>query len=397
MRDQTSDLQLLSEDNPQRWNRIISQLPYNHVLQSYQWGQFKSRHGWSVHRLIFGDNATIKGAALVLQRRLPLLPWGMMYVPKGPMLDYGDAELVNQVLFCLERLARQHQALLIKIDPDISFKDDNPNWADIQRHVTAPAQPAPVSSPVVEALTHRGWKLSGEQVQFKNTVLIYLGQSEEELLAGMKPKTRYNIRLASRKGVQVRPGKVDDLDSFYRIYAETSARDKFLIRPFEYYNDVWRSFLQDGMADLLLAEWEGTLLGGLMLFRLGHKAWYLYGASSNEKRNLMPNYLLQWEAIRTAKRKGYLLYDLWGAPDVLDEEDPMWGVYRFKKGLGGQTVSHIGAYDFSTNHVLTRLYSWLLPRYLSLSRFSRHQAYSPTKLQWSAKTTSTFAAAFTQN
>jgi len=379
LRDQTSDLQLLSEDNPQRWNKIISQLPYNHVLQSYQWGQFKSRHGWSAHRLIFRDNATIKGAALVLQRKLPLLPWGIMYVPKGPMLDYSNAELVNKVLFYLERLARQQKALLIKIDPDISFEDDNPNWSGIQSKVTAPAQPVPVSAPVVEALTHRGWKLSSEQIQFKNTVLIDLGQSEEELLARMKPKTRYNIRLASRKGVQVRPGNVDDLETFYRIYAETSARDEFLIRPFEYYSDVWRSFLQDGMADLLLAEWEGKLLAGLMLFRLGHKSWYLYGASSNEKRNLMPNHLLQWEAIRIAKRKGYLLYDLWGAPDVLNEEDPMWGVYRFKKGLGGQTVSHIGAYDFSTNRILTRWYTWLLPRYLSLSRSSRQQASSPTQ------------------
>ena len=377
MRDQPSDIQLLSEDNPQRWNEIISQLPYNHVLQSYQWGQFKSLHGWSAHRLIFRDNATIKGAALVLQRKLPRLPWGIMYVSKGPMLDYSDAELVNKVLFHLERLARQQKALLIKIDPDISFEDDNPNWARIQGKVTAPAQPVPVSSPVVEALTHRGWKLSNEQVQFKNTVLIDLGQSEEELLARMKPKTRYNIRLASRKGVRVRPGRVDDIDTFYRIYAETSVRDEFPIRPFEYYNDVWQSFLQDGMADLLLAEWEGKVLAGLMLFRLGHKAWYIYGASSNEKRNLMPNHLLQWEAIRLGKQKGCLLYDLWGAPDILNEGDPMWGVYRFKKGLGGQTVCHIGAYDFSTAPILTRLFTRLLPRYLSLLR-SRHQQTSNT-------------------
>ena len=383
MRDQPSDIQLLSEDNPQRWNEIISQLPYNHVLQSYQWGQFKSLHGWSAHRLIFRDNATIKGAALVLQRKLPRLPWGIMYVSKGPMLDYSDAELVNKVLFYLERLARQQKALLIKIDPDISFEDDNPNWARIQGKVTAPAQPVPVSSPVVEALTHRGWKLSNEQVQFENTVLIDLGQSEEELLARMKPKTRYNIRLASRKGVRVRPGRVDDLDTFYRIYAETSARDEFPIRPFEYYYDVWQSFLQDGMADLLLAEWEGKLLAGLMLFRLGHKAWYIYGASSNEKRNLMPNHLLQWEAIRLGKQKGCLLYDLWGAPDILNEGDPMWGVYRFKKGLGGQTVCHIGAYDFSTNPILTRLYTRLLPCYLSLLRSRHQQTSNPTQPQWS--------------
>lgn len=396
LRDQTSDLQLLSEDNPQRWNETISQLPYNHVLQSYQWGQFKSRHGWSARHLVFRDNATIRGAALVLQRKLPQLPWGIMYVSKGPMLDYSDAELVNKVLFYLEKLARQQKVLLIKIDPDVSFEDDSSDWARIQSKVTAPAQPVRVSSPVIEALTSRGWNLSNEQVQFKNTVLIDLGQSEEELLARMKPKTRYNIRLASRKGVRVRLGGIDDLGTFYGLYSETSARDEFLIRPFEYYNDVWRSFLQNGMADLLLAEWEGKLLAGLMLFRLGRKAWYMYGASSNEKRNLMPNHLLQWEAIRRGRQKGCVLYDLWGAPDVLDEGDPMWGVYRFKKGLGGQTACHIGAYDFSTNPILTRLYTWLLPRYLSLSRSRLQQGSSPTQPHWSAITTSIFAAAFTQ-
>ena len=165
------------------------------------------------------------------------------------------------------------------------------------------------------------------------------------------------------------PGRVDDLNTFYRIYAETSARDRFPIRPFGYYHDVWQSFLQDGMADLLLAEWEGNLLAGLMLFRLGHKAWYIYGASSNERRNLMPNHLLQWEAIRLGKQKGCLLYDLWGAPDILNEGDPMWGVYRFKQGFGGEFVERIGAWDFPVSRPAYWLYSHIAPRVLRAMRW----------------------------
>jgi len=204
-------------------------------------------------------------------------------------------------------------------------------------------------------------------------LLIDLGQSEEELLARMKSKTRYNIRLAVRKGVSVRLGGRDDLPGFYQLYHETSQRDDFIIRPYDYYHDVWQTFLADGLADLLLADWAGKTIAGLLLFRLGHKAWYMYGASSSERRDLMPNYLLQWEAIRVSREKGCLLYDLWGAPDDLSNEHaPMAGVFRFKAGLGGQVVRHIGAYDFGAHPILTPLCTWVLPRYVNLLR-SRHK------------------------
>ena len=314
----------------------------------------------------------VKAAALALGRRVPRLPWGIMYVPKGPVLDYSDDRLANDVLAYLEALAREQRAFTIKIDPDVAFSESDPSLAAVHARVTAPAPPVPVSSQVTELLARRGWVPSNEQVQFKNTLLIDLNPSEDALLASMKAKTRYNIRLASRKGVTVRIAGPDDLALFYRLYAETSARDQFLIRPFDYYRDAWQSFLQNDLADLLLADWEGKALAGLMLFRLGHKAWYMYGASADEERNLMPNYLLQWEAMRLSKQKGCLLYDLWGAPDRLDEADPMWGVYRFKEGLGGRLVCHIGAYNFPAKPLLFHLYTVLLPRYLSFLR-SRHQ------------------------
>ena len=369
-------MRVYPEADAARWNELITRLPYHHILQSYQWGEFKSSYGWSAHRLVFERDMRPQAAAQVLQRRLPRLPWSIMYVPKGPALDYSDIELVDEVLSYLERFARQNRALLIKIDPDVALNNGNPEIRAVQAHVTAPSPPAAAAEEVLNLFTRRGWTFSREQIQYKNTVVLDLSQSEEKLLADMKPKTRYNIRLAARKGVEVESGGEGHLATFYQLYAETSARDGFLIRPFAYYEQVWRSFLQHDLASLLLARWQSSYLAGLMLFRLGNKAWYMYGASTSAHRNLMPNYLLQWEAIRLARRQGCLLYDLWGAPDRLDESDPMWGVYRFKEGLGGQLVQHIGAYDFPAHRFPFWIYTVALPVYLSFLR-SRHRRTTP--------------------
>ena len=328
----------------------MSNLPAGHVLQSFEWGEFKSRQGWEPFRLLFSRGGEPVAAASVLLRRLSWGPWGVMYVPKGPALDYSDPGMVTAVLSQLEGLARKRSAIFIKIDPDV------------------PAD----SSGVTRMLEGRRWRASAEQIQFRNTMLIDLRQSEEELLSAMKAKWRYNVRLAQRKGVEVCQGGFDDLPLFYGMYTATSARDQFIIRPFSYYADAWGTFLTSGLAQLLLARYEGELLAGLMLFHFADRAWYMYGASSDRHRNLMPNHLLQWEAIRWAKARGYSFYDMWGAPEVPDEKDPMWGVYRFKEGFGGQFCSYLGAYDFPVSGPLYWLYTAVMPRVLGLLRW-RHR------------------------
>jgi lipid II:glycine glycyltransferase (peptidoglycan interpeptide bridge formation enzyme) len=222
-------------------------------------------------------------------------------------------------------------------------------------------------------LQDRGWSYSDEQIQFCNTVLLDLTASEDELLAAMKQKSRYNVRLAKRRGVCVSPGQVTDLEALYRIYAETAHRDGFIIRPASYYLDAWRSFLDRGLAHFLLARFKGEIVAGLILFTFGSTAWYMYGASSNRHRRQMPNYLLQWEAIRRAKDAGCLLYDLWGAPEVLEESDPMWGVVRFKLGLGGELARGLGAWDYPASRIGYGVYTKVLPRYLEWRR-NRHPA-----------------------
>jgi lipid II:glycine glycyltransferase (peptidoglycan interpeptide bridge formation enzyme) len=209
----------------------------------------------------------------------------------------------------------------------------------------------PQGQAIVSELKRRGWGYSSDQIQFKNTVLIDLNATEEELLARMKQKTRYNIRLAEKKGVVVRVGTQKDFSLLYKMYAETSVRDGFVIRAEGYYQTVWTLFLasNDPSCEPLIAEVEGEPVAAIFVFYFSGRAYYVYGMSRSAHREKMPTYLLQWEAMKRAQAKGCQVYDLWGAPDVFDESDSMWGVYRFKEGLGGQVVRTLGAWDFAPN------------------------------------------------
>jgi peptidoglycan pentaglycine glycine transferase (the first glycine) len=354
--------------DPQTWDRALLALPNPHVLQSWAWGEFKAEHGWRATRLLFREEGRAVAAVSVLRRKLPRLPLSVSYVAKGPILDWTDGALASRVLAELERLARQRGSVFVKIDPDVYYPGDA--QASAGSILSRPA-----CAPTIEgALKARGWRFSDEQIQFRNTVLLDLRRSEEDLLAAMKQKTRYNIRLAARRGVTVRQGDEVDLELFYQLYAETARRDVFPIRPAGYYLGVWQRFLADGRAGLLLAGVEGEDVAGLLLFVFGSAAWYMYGASSDRHRERMPNQLLQWEAMRWARAAGCDLYDLWGAPDTLDESDPMWGVLRFKLGLGGRLVQGLGAWDFVANQAAYRLYTVVIPRYLGWLRGRRARA-----------------------
>lgn len=338
------------------WDAALLRWPRPHVLQSWLWGECKAQTGWRAHRLLVLDGGTPVTAISLLCRSLGPLPIRVAYVPKGPILDWDDPRAAEAALSAVEAEARRHRALFVKVDPDVPA--DTPTGAAIQQLLQA-----------------RGWRPSAEQIQFRNTVLLDLRPGEETLLGAMKPKWRYNIRLAQRRGVRVRAGAATDLSMFYALYAETSARDGFLIRPYPYYRVIWERFLMAGQGHLLLAEAEGQVIAGLFLLRFGPTAWYFYGASANQGRHLMPNHLLQWEAIRWARAQGCTTYDLWGAPDVLDERDPLWGVYRFKEGFGGRFTSWIGAWDFPVSRIGYWVYTVAMPRALELMR-RRHQMSS---------------------
>ncbi|MFZ3071383.1 MAG: peptidoglycan bridge formation glycyltransferase FemA/FemB family protein [Anaerolineaceae bacterium] len=358
-------MRLLEVSSPDPWNGLIQTLPNAHILQSWEWGQSKIRNGWTpLHYLWEDAQGNLLAAALILSRKvslgLPGLTLKVLYCPKGPILDWGNRMLASQVLDDLQNLAGQQKAVFIKMDPDVPL-----GWGVPGTESSRDWQPGLAMQQDLEV---RGWRFSNDQIQFRNTVLIDLTLSEERLLAGMKQKTRYNIRLAERKGVKVRLGLEADLGRLYQMYATTAVRDGFIVRHEEYYTSLWRDFMRAGMAQVLIAEVAGEPVAGLVLFHFAGVSRYMFGMSLETQRELMPNYLLQWEAIRASKALGCHTYDLWGAPDMFDASDSMWGVYRFKEGFNGKTTRHLGAWDYTTRPGLYQLYTTTLPKILDVMR-----------------------------
>jgi lipid II:glycine glycyltransferase (peptidoglycan interpeptide bridge formation enzyme) len=346
-----------------QWNDALRTLPYAHVLQTWEWGEFKrATTGWEPIRLAFARDGQTMAMASVGVRRVG--PLKVMYAPKGPVLDYANTELVDDVLRHLQRLARHHRAIWLKIDPDVIAATGVPiTTADEEDD--ADDVPDPTGQSFMRALRERGWHYSNDQVQFRNTIVIDLAQSEDELLAAMSQSTRRKIRIAQREGVVFRAGSVADLPILYDLYRVTGDRDEFLTRPPDYYEQAWRAFIEAGLAHPLIAEVEGQPVAHVILFHFGRKCWYFYGASSNEHRDRMPNYLLQWEALRWAKAQGYALYDMWGAPSVFDESDPLWGVFNFKRGFRGTVTRHVGAWDYAPIPLLYHAYARIMPRVIA--------------------------------
>ncbi|MBK8050423.1 MAG: peptidoglycan bridge formation glycyltransferase FemA/FemB family protein [Anaerolineales bacterium] len=326
------------------WRTLRAHVPEPHVLQSWEWGEIKGQTEWHADRLAVESAAGRAAMQFLWRQPLGSVPVRIGYVPKGPVLDWSNLDLVDEALGAVEDHARALGCIFVKIDPDV--RDDTGQ-----------------GRLVLHALERRGWRYSTDQVQFKNTAYTDVRVREEALLAGMKNKWRYNVRLAEKRGITVREAGLPDLPAFYGLYLETGQRDGFLIRPYEYYQAAWTTMLRaQGDAGnpaggaLLLAEHteEEAPVAGLFLFRYGARTWYFYGASSERRRRDMPNHLLQWEALRWAQRQGCAVYDWWGAPTNPDDaDDSMQGVWQFKQGFGAEFQSHIGAWDFVVSRRFT--------------------------------------------
>ncbi len=317
------------------WNQFLQHHPNAHLLQTGEWGELKSAFEWEAVRVIVGDLG-----AQILFRKLPL-GFTIAYIPK---LAVGNQPLENSEEFWKEvdSICEKHRAVFLKIEPDL--------WDD---------QPLDTWNLKLDTSLHN--------IQPPRTIVVDVRGSEDEILARMKQKCRYNIRLAEKKGVTVRAW--DNFDEFYQMMQVTGGRDNFGVHSLEYYRRAYELFHPTGMCELLVAEFESKPLAALMVFARGRRAWYIYGASNDEERNRMPTYLLQWEAMRWAKARGCEEYDLWGVPDedeaTLEAQfekrsDGLWGVYRFKRGFGGELKRAAQAVDKVYNPLLYKFYLWRL-------------------------------------
>lgn len=347
------------------WNNTIRGLPGASFLQTKEWAAVKTQVGWKNEEFTWQDETgKVVAAAQLLTRSTRLLKFGprvsIGYIPRGPLMDWTDRGLVDRVITDLERITRERRLVFLKIDPEVLVATENPAQSSNEKMIP-------------EILSDRGWRSSPEQIQFRNTMLLNLDGDEPNWLGRMKQKARYNIRVAEKSGVVVRKASVKDLTTLYHMFAETAHRDGFIIRSEDYYIDVWSRFMQAGMAEGLVAEFADQPIAGLVLMFFGSRAWFVYGMSTGQHREKMPNYLLQLEAMRLAREKGCSIYDLWGAPEDPVESDQMYGVYRFKEGLGAELVRTIGAWDYPLNPFLYRVYHQVIPGVLSITRFFRRK------------------------
>jgi len=340
-------VRLIGPEEEKRFDTFISNHPKGHFLQSYSWGEVKAATGWQPLRLVVEVGGNIIAAASLLKRRLPYIGKSILYAPRGPVVDFHDQVLFDAVLAAISKVAREQGAILLKIDPDIPGTDKT----------------------VEQLLRDRGFRLAArgagfDGVQPRCVFRLDITPPLEELLARMHSKTRYNIRLAEKKGVTVKSNcTLNDLPVFYELLKETTIRDRFLVRSYSYFATMWREMVERGYAKLFLAYYQGQAVAGTLAFIMGDKAWYLYGASSNSYRNVMPNYLLQWTMIQWAKEQGCTIYDFRGVPGDLDENNPLYGLYRFKKGFNGVFTEFIGEYDLAYSPFYYWLWHMALPVY----------------------------------
>jgi lipid II:glycine glycyltransferase (peptidoglycan interpeptide bridge formation enzyme) len=310
------------------WNQYLEKHPNAHLLQTGEWGELKSAFGWKPVRV-----TNEKSGTQILFRKLPFGST-IGYIPKGSFDDSLWLEI--------DSVSRKNHAIFLKFEPDL-WEDQKPETWNVEL------------------------RTSPHNIQPPRTILVDITGSEEEILARMKQKTRYNIRLAEKKGVTVRAW--DDIESFHSMMFFTGKREGFGVHSLEYYRCGYELLHPKQMAELLVAEYEDKPLAALFVARHGNRAYYLYGASTDEERNRMPTYLLQWEAMKWAVAHGCDEYDLWGVPDEDAEtleanfekrQDGLWGVYRFKRGFGGELQRAMQARDRVYNPLLYWAYLRLI-------------------------------------
>ena len=329
-------LEIVTKETLPQFEAFVEGHPKGHFLQSHLWAPVKSDWVWE-GLLSRREDGAVRGAMSVLIRKMPGVPYRMMYAGRGPVCDLDDREALEELTQGAAQLAKKYNAYALRLDPGVRSTE----------------------TAFIELMKSLGYTHHPGDKDFNGIQPCYVfrldvkDKTEEELLAGFHSKTRYNLRLSARKGVTVQVCGKDMLPAFARLMEETGSRDGFITRPLAYFETM-----MDALGDkcrLYMAFWQEQPIAGTLAIHYGNKVWYLYGASSNEHRNLMPNYLLQWSMIQWAVETGCSVYDFRGVSGDISEDNPLYGLYKFKKGFGGDFTEFVGEYDL----VLKRT-AWLI-------------------------------------
>ena len=329
----------ITEDKKDVWNGFLLQNSLEGFLQSFEWGEFQTAVSRQVFRYAVFEHGKILAVASAVEHSLSmgLKYW---YLPRGPIAfaSAGDAEqaaIFDFFIKALKEKAKTRGVIFVRMEPPLE-KSKRGMWDKFDlKNVAGSVQP-------------------------KDTLVLDLQKSEEDLLGEMKPKTRYNIRLAEKKGVEVfsEGFTANSFEEFWKLIQETSSRDGIVSHSKDYYRKMLEVLGAQGnlKCKLYFARYENRTIAANIVLSFGGYVIYLHGASSNDLRNLMAPYLLQWRQIQDAKNVAAKTYDFWGI--TVDNAQPKWaGITRFKKGFGGKEVSYVGVYDLVINKFLYDLYA----------------------------------------
>ena len=324
--------------------------PKTNFMQSPEWAKVKTE--WKNEFIVVKDNNDkIKGTMSILLRKVPIINRYIMYAPRCFVCDVHDKQTLKELTEKATEIAKKYKAFICRLDPDVLQSDEE--FQNIIKELGYK--------------TKKKIKNINQVIQPKYVFRLNVkNKTEEELLKSFESKTRYNIRLATRKGVTTRVGTRKDLEIFYNIMKTTGSRDDFFIRPIEYFQKIYDS-MGPKHVRLIIAEYEGEPIAAVLPILYGNKVWYLYGGSSNKHRNLMPNYLLQWEMIKWALENKCDWYEFRGVSGFKSENDPQYGVYKFKKGFNPEFMEFINEMYIVYNPFINTMFNISKEIYSKLS------------------------------
>jgi len=405
-------MKLITNLDKAKFQKFNENHPYGQILQSEEWGQFKSKGAWKYELVGLEDDTNeLVGVAMLLIRKLPVVNKYMYYASRGFVCDFSNLELVTTFTKELTTYVAKNKGIMLKIDPCVIYQERDVDGELVEGGFD--------NKKLVKHLLDLGYKHKGitldfDGVQPRFVYKLPLDRPLDDLLKNFHHKTRYNIKIAAKKGIEIYEGTREDLVEFERIMKITGQRDGFITRPLSYFEDMYDVLEPKGKFKLYMARYnvasallntqeilakeltktkkrdenriekltkeeaqlkelsdahpQGIIVSGTIMLVNGKNACYLYGASDNLYRNIMPNYLIQWQMIQDAYNMGCTMYDFRGISGDRSPDNHLYGLYRFKRGFTGEFVEYIGEFDYITNSFYYTCFEWGVPKVKELVR-----------------------------